>query len=277
NIRNIHSKDRTYPSPLHAEAVVLGTGRGVIDGHANFLAEPFPGIHTVVRLEKVPLEHFHSLIARSNLEVKGGLLGMDGEVEYAPKFQFIHLTDLTLSDLKLDYIHTAETAGAETARKQQVAQAAKEQSNRDDRVMKLDKLVIDKSEMGLVNKGKPPGYRVFVSDLHLEVTNLSNHFVEGPAKATARGLFMGKGKATASATFRPDASGPDFDMKVAIEDTPLVTMNDLLRSYGKFDVTAGMFSFFSELSVRNNHIDGYVKPLFRDMQVYDKRQDAEKS
>ena len=97
------------------------------------------------------------------------------------------------------------------------------------------------------------------------------------AKASARGLFMGKGKATASATFRPEAKGPDFDLKVAIEDTPLVTMNDLLRAYGKFDVTAGVFSFFTELSVRNNHIEGYVKPLFRDMQVYDKRQDAEKS
>jgi len=66
-------------------------------------------------------------------------------------------------------------------------------------------------------------------------------------------------------------------MKVAIEDTPLVTMNDLLRSYGKFDVTAGIFSFYSELGVHNNHIEGYVKPLFRDMQVYDKRQDADKS
>jgi len=159
---------------------------------------------------------------------------------------------LSVRDLKVDYIHTTETAGAETARKQQVAQAAKNQSNRSDRVMKLDKLVIDNSDVGLVNKGKQPGYRVFVSDLHLELTNLSNHFVEGPARATARGLFMGKGKATASAAFRPEASGPDFDLKVAIEDTPLVTMNALLRSYGKFDVTAGIFSFFSELSVRNN-------------------------
>jgi hypothetical protein len=57
----------------------------------------------------------------------------------------------------------------------------------------------------------------------------------------------------------------------------MTSMNDLLRSYGKFDVVAGMFSFFTELSVHNNHIEGYVKPLFRDMQVYDKRQDAEKS
>jgi hypothetical protein len=277
NIRNIHSKDRTYPSPIHAEAVVLGTGHAVMDGHANFLAEPFPGIHTIVKLEKVPLEYFHPMIARSNLSVKGGVLWMDGEIEYAPHFQLVHLTDLTLRDLKLDYIHTAATAGAETARKQQVAQAAKQSTDREDRVMKLDRLRIENSEVGLVNRAKSPGYRVFVSGLNLEVTNLSNHFVEGPAKATARGLFMGKGKATASATFRPDAKGADFDMKVAIEDTPMTTMNDLLRSYGKFDVVAGMFSFFTELSVHNNHIEGYVKPLFRDMQVYDKRQDAEKS
>ena len=54
------------------------------------------------------------------------------------------------------------------------------------RLEQVDKLVIDNSEVGLVNKGKPPGYRVFVSDLHLELTNLSNHFVEGPARAAPR-------------------------------------------------------------------------------------------
>lgn len=277
NIRNIHSKDRTYPSPVHAEAVVLGSGHGVIDGHANFLAEPFPGIHAIVQLEKVPLDYFHPIIERANLGVKGGAMWLDGEIEYAPTFQFVHVTDLTVRDMKLDYTHTAATAGAEAARKQEVARVAKESSNRGDRVVRLDRLTVDHSEFGLVNKAKTPGYRVFVSDLHLDVTNLSNHFSDGPARATARGLFMGKGKATADATFRPDANGPDFDMRVALEDTPLTTMNDLLRSYGKFDVVAGVFSFYSELTVHDNRIDGYVKPLFRDMQVYDKRQDAEKS
>src|SRR5262249_8695887 len=39
----------------------------------------------------------------------------------------------------------------------------------------------------------------------------------------------------------------------------------------------GFFSFFSELRVKNGTVDGYIKPLFRDMKVYDARQDAEKS
>jgi hypothetical protein len=54
-------------------------------------------------------------------------------------------------------------------------------------------------------------------------------------------------------------------------------MNELLRAYGNFDVSAGTFSFFSELKVKEGRIDGYIKPLFKDMKVYDKRQDKHKT
>ncbi len=89
---------------------------------------------------------------------------------------------------------------------------------------------------------------------------------------------MGTGPSEANATFRkPGPGGPDFDVAVAIRDTRMQGMNDLLRAYGKFDVTGGLFSFYSEVRVRNGTLDGYVKPLLRDMKVYDRRQDAEKS
>ena len=88
---------------------------------------------------------------------------------------------------------------------------------------------------------------------------------------------MGSGAARATAHFRPETSGPDFDLDVAIEHTDMTRMNDLLRAYGKFDVVAGNFSLYSQLQVKNGRIDGYIKPLFKDMNVYDKRQDADKS
>ena len=55
----------------------------------------------------------------------------------------------------------------------------------------------------------------------------------------------------------------------------MTLMNDLFRSYGKFDVVAGSFSFYSELKARDGNIEGYVKPLFKGMDVYDRRQDRE--
>jgi hypothetical protein len=88
---------------------------------------------------------------------------------------------------------------------------------------------------------------------------------------------MGSGATIADATFRPEKSGPDFDLAVKIENTDMRAMNDVLRAYGKFDVVSGLFSFYSELSVKNQRIEGYVKPLFRDLKAYDKRQDEEKS
>ena len=54
-------------------------------------------------------------------------------------------------------------------------------------------------------------------------------------------------------------------------------MNDMLRAYGKFDVAAGTFSLFSEIRVKNRYIEGYVKPLFGGLDVYDPAQDRDKS
>src|SRR5262249_27872823 len=129
----------------------------------------------------------------------------------------------------------------------------------------------------LINKAKDPSYRAFIAPLNVTVTNLSNHFEEGPAHAKLEGKFMGSGATKATARFRPEKNGPDFDLNVSIEHTDLTTMNDILRAYGKFDVVAGGFSFYSELHVKNGEVTGYVKPLFSNMKVYDKRQDAEKS
>ena len=68
-----------------------------------------------------------------------------------------------------------------------------------------------------------------------------------------------------------------MDLVLSIENTDMRRMNDLLRAYGNFDVVAGNFSMYSEIKIRQGKIDGYVKPLFSDMKVYDQRQDAEKN
>ena len=95
--------------------------------------------------------------------------------------------------------------------------------------------------------------------------------------ATLDGRFMGNGPTKVTAHFRPEVDGPDFDLKLAIETTDLRTMNDMLRAHGKFDVVAGVFSFYSELAVKNAQIRGWVKPIFKDVQAYDPAQDRDKS
>jgi hypothetical protein len=88
---------------------------------------------------------------------------------------------------------------------------------------------------------------------------------------------MGSGQTVVGATFRPETHGPDFALAASIENTRMQTMNQLLRAYGNFDVTRGFFSLYTEFRVKNGAVRGYVKPLFKEMDVYDARQDQEKN
>jgi hypothetical protein len=88
---------------------------------------------------------------------------------------------------------------------------------------------------------------------------------------------MGTGETVVTATFRPENNGPHFDIDARLENIDLRAMNDLLRAHANVDVTSGWLSVFSELRVKNHRVDGYVKPLFRDLKAYDPRQDEEKS
>jgi hypothetical protein len=68
-----------------------------------------------------------------------------------------------------------------------------------------------------------------------------------------------------------------FDLSLSLENTDLRTLNDVLRACRKFDVAAGTFSLFSELKVKDNRIEGYVKPLFANLDVYNPAQERDKS
>jgi hypothetical protein len=277
NIRNIRSADRVYPSPIHAEAIVFGTGRAEIDGHANFLARPHPGINSLFTLEGVPLDYFRPMLSRTNLSIRNGFLTSHGRVEYAPSVRIAHVEDLVVDRVRLDYIHTARTAAAEERRSDKVQKAVRQASDEPRLVVRLDKFHLKNSNVGFINRAKSPDYRLFLSGANLHVTNLSNQSRQGRAKAKLTGRFMGSGAVNATASFMTQKSGADFDLDASIEGTQAASMNDVWRAYGKFDVTGGTFSFYTQLRVKDGHIEGYLKPLFADLNVYDPKQDEKKS
>jgi Domain of Unknown Function (DUF748) len=273
NIRNIRSKERVYPSPVHAEGIIFGNGRGEIDGHANFLAQPHVGFNTLFTLEQVPLDYFRPMLQRANMSIRKGFLSSHGRIEFAPTIKVAHVEDVTIDRVTFDYIHSRPRA-TESAKK--VTRAVQKASNKKSLVLRLDQFHVTNSNLGLVDRTKNPPFRLFVSGADLAVTNLSNQFVEGPARATLTGRFMGSGSARASASYRPEKVGPDLDLEVKVEGVQMTSMNDVWRAYGKFDVVGGILSVYSQIRMKNGYINGYVKPLFKDVNVYDPKQDEKK-
>jgi hypothetical protein len=274
NIRNIQSRRHVYPSAIHTEGVVFDTGRAALDGHADFLSVPFPGVHAFYKAQNIPLDRLRPFGERANLTLTGGALSSRGEVEYGPRHREARIADVVVHRLHLDYTHTAATAPEEKTRGKKVETAVKNPEPA--MPVAIARLSLSDSDLGVIAPMKDGRFRFFMDRANLEVTNLSSGFRAGPAKAKFTGRFLGSGSAHGSSTFRVDGKGPDFNLLLAVDKASLPKINDLLRAYGKFDVAAGTFSVYSEVKVRNDRIDGYIKPLFQDLQVYDPKQDEKK-
>src|SRR5262245_22112646 len=58
NIRNIRSRQRTYPSDVWIRGRIFKSGYLTVDGNADFLAEPYIGVKGKLTLADVPLNPF---------------------------------------------------------------------------------------------------------------------------------------------------------------------------------------------------------------------------
>jgi hypothetical protein len=266
NIRNIASQEQVYPSPIHLEAVVFDAGSVWLDGRADFLAEPHVGVQAALRLDQVALDYFKPITNRYNLAVRNGSLSLAGNIEYAPTITRLILERVLVHGVALEYLHLPHTAEAEKARAQQTAEAAK-QATRTSTELRIERLEVVKSTFGFMNQAARPAYRLQLTDTNLTVEHLGNQRRDGPAVARLTGQLMGRGETRLTVSLQPQAGSADMDVTAQIEGADLVRLRDLVRAYGGFDITAGEFSVYSELQMKAGAIDGYVKPLFRGVEV----------
>jgi hypothetical protein len=273
NIRNIHAPNNIYPSRFHANLVIFDTGRATIDGHANYLEEPFPGARAQYTIANVPLSAFDPEIREINIAVSGGRLSSSGLLEYSPKVTRVQVDNATIDGVALGYLHAPSTQQAETRRIKETGKQIEKQNNRPAVDISVAEFDITHSNFSYTDKTSNPGYRFFINDTDLALKNLSNHQNQGPADLVLHGEFMGSGDTRMEGDFLASQHGPAFNLKVAIRNTDLPSMNDVLRAYGRFDVAAGRFSVFSEITLKDDNIKGYVKPMFANLKVYDYQKD----
>src|SRR5574337_96506 len=276
NIRNVKSPDNVYPSKIHLDGVVFDAGKIVLDGNANFLAEPHIGVRASVSLTQIPLDYFKPITTRYNVPVRGGTLSSTANLEYAPKTKIVNLQEVSIQGVEIGYVHKPETAQVETERAKQVQQTAKQVTNAPEILLRLDKLNVLNSTFSFRDEAANTPYQLFVSNAEIRLANLSNQRGEGTATGTVKGRFMGSGDTDIQLMFLPVGKQSDLDLTARIDGTDLAAMNDLLRSYGGFDVGGGQFSVYSEVNIRQGNVKGYIRPLFKDVEISDPRKESEK-
>lgn len=277
NIKNVRSKAGTYPSPFHLTARLLERGRLTVDGDADFLAVPDPAIRASFDLDDLSLAYLAPLARPYSIEMQGGVLAANGQLEWAKAKRSVAIEDVTLSKVKADWVHRASTAVAEAERAKTVARAVAVTEKTPDVRVDITRARLVDGELGFTDQAADPHYRVYVTHAGLTLRGFSNDRDARDGSAAVEGRFMDSGKLTIGSKFRNGGKGPDFSLDLQLADVELKRLNDMLRAQGGFDVNDGKFAFYSELAVRNGRIDGYVKPLFTDLDVYDTKQDGKKN
>jgi len=266
NIRNIRSREGEYPSEVHLSAWLQDTARLQADGHADFLAIPSTTVKADFQMRDLDMRNVASVARHAGAEIRSGKVSAWGAVEYAPKVTVLALTDVRVDGADVTYVKSApEQASLSDAATVGVAKVTQQPAAE----VHAERIVIDKSTLGYRDQTTNPPYRVYVADTHAELNHFANVKAGNgkPGKAAVRGTFMESGPTRLDATFEPREDRTDFSVMLAIDDTNASRLNDLWRAYGGFDVERGTFAVYSELGVTGGQVDGYVKTIFKDLDV----------
>ncbi len=277
-IENRGGEGEVYPSTIKLEARLPQGGRVAAEGHANLLTKPLPAVNVDFELADIALIEFVGLAGGYNLQLDRGKLTANGHAEYAPWKQVADVREVRLEGVKADYVYRQHPR--DEARRAEAAAVAKKAKDNPLLVVNVKQGKVLDSEFGFVNKSSNPEYRVYVGEVNADLDNFTTRLRElqgGDAVVKVTGRFMGTGRSVIVGTFRPEQPTPDFDLEVQIVKTALKSFNDVLRAYADFDVSRGNLSVFGELSIRHQQVSGYLKPIFKDVEVYDPKQDAEKA
>ncbi len=136
--------------------------------------------------------------------------------------------------------------------------------------LRINSFTIDNGEIHLRSYTSAPNIDVYVHDLNVVATNLTNseQISESMvAHIDADGLVMGDGKFKGHVDIDPFALQPTFNFDAELSHVSLPKLNDFLLAYGKFDVERGVFSLYMECAASEGKFNGYVKPLLENLKV----------
>jgi hypothetical protein len=122
-----------------------------------------------------------------------------------------------------------------------------------------------------------PPVDVYLSQVNGRIENLTNiddRLAPLAATVSADALAMDQAKVEYEMKFNPFSYRPTFQLAVRMLGLDVSKVNSLALAYGNFSFEAGWFDLVIEADAKEGGIEGYVKPLFRNVEVLDLRKDA---
>jgi hypothetical protein len=143
---------------------------------------------------------------------------------------------------------------------------------------RINRFTVEDGKIHFRNFESTPEIDLYVDDFYLELTNVTNSTdIEDslPSTINVRASSIGNGKLDISGKMNLIKEIPDMDIDLKFEDVDMTSLNDFLKVYSGLDVEKGNFNLYSEFLIDNGSLEGYIKPLIRDMRVIDWNEEKE--
>jgi hypothetical protein len=135
--------------------------------------------------------------------------------------------------------------------------------------LQLTKLEVKNLKFRFIDRSHQPNVDVGVDRLHLIAVDLQNRPKANgdplPAKIEIGGVTTGDGQLHATVQLDPLSETPHFRAAFEVRGLSLPPFNSFLLAYINADVSKGTFEMASEVNAEGGAYEGYVKPLFKDL------------
>ena len=145
---------------------------------------------------------------------------------------------------------------------------------------RINRFEIQEGRVHFQNFQKSPPVNIYIANLASVATNLTNTrnlAQKLPAGLKASGRSLGNGRFDLNLKMDPLEAAPTFELEASLTNVDMVQLNDFLRSYGKLDVAGGDFSLFTSVASVQGTYKGYVKVLFRNLDVFEWEKERKKN
>lgn len=145
--------------------------------------------------------------------------------------------------------------------------------------LEINRMEIQHGTINFYNFTTEPKVSISLNSLDAVALNLSNASDQPerlPSTISASATSEGGGKLTLSAGINVLKEIPDMDLDMKFEKIDMRSMNDFFMAYADVDVEKGSFNLYSEVTIDNGVVGGYVKPIAVDVKVVNLKKDKEK-
>jgi hypothetical protein len=136
--------------------------------------------------------------------------------------------------------------------------------------LNFNQIIVQEGKVHFKSYKSTPPFDLFLKNINGTLDNLREVTKKEkmlPSNVSIAAQTMDGANAKFVMDFDPFAKNPTFKMAVTLENMNIKDTNNLLQHYTNLRVQKGLFSAYSELAAAKGRIDGYIKPIFKNLEI----------